>query len=225
MNAAVDEQLIEAKVAEIKESGNHGFSVFRTGDSQVDGALEGGHMALTTTAADRVVVYDTSTGEPREILVNMLAKTLKKKRAGQPAFSLTPTVEYRMGNKLCMLHPDHPDRELFVSLGVTKICGEGTTAPAGKLASDLDVRTHMEHRHKREWLTIQEHYAQVEKQDDRDRQDRLAEAMLKAVQSRSESLPPVDGTQIHSCAIGGCKRFFDSPQGLAMHRTKEHGGA
>ena len=219
MNAAIEEQLIEAKVAEVKSTGNHGFSVFKTGDSEVDGAVEGGRMGFTTNAADKVWVYSTENGEPREILVNMLAKTLKKKRFGKPAFSLTPTVEYRTGNKLCMLHPDHPDRELFVSLGVTKICGEGTTAPAGKLASDLDVRTHMEHRHRREWLTIQEHFAQVEKQDDRDRQDRLAEAMLAAVQSRSE--PAVD---IHACGIGGCKRFFDSSQGLAMHRTKEHGG-
>ena len=224
MNAAIEEQLIEAKVAEVKSTGNHGFSVFKTGDSEVDSSVEGGRMAFTTNAADKVWVYSTENGEPREILVNMLAKTLKKKRAGKAAFSLTPMVEYRRGNKLCMLHPDHPDRELFVSLGVTKICGEGTTAPAGKLASDLDVRTHMEHRHKREWLTIQEHFQQVEKQEDRDRQDRLAEAMLKAVESRSESLPFPDGTQIHSCAIGGCKRFFDSSQGLAMHRTKEHGG-
>ena len=33
-----------------------------------------------------------------------------------------------------------------------------------------------------------------------------------------------DVPPIHYCTIGGCKRFFDSAQGLNMHRSKEHKG-
>ena len=225
VSTAIEEQLIEAKIAEVKESGNHGFSVFRTGDSEVDGALEGGKMGLTTTAADKVIIYDTETNEPREILVNMLSKTLRKRRAGKPAFSLEPKGEYRRGTHLCYLHPEHPERELLRELGINKLCGEGTTQPAGNLASALDVRTHMEHRHKREWLTLQEHYESEEKKYDRERQDRLANAMLAAVQNRSESVPEdASAPVVHLCGVGGCQRFFDSEQGARMHRTKEHSG-
>ena len=51
-NPAIEEQLIEARVAEIKETGNHGFSVFTPGDSDLASAVEGGKMAFTTNAAD-----------------------------------------------------------------------------------------------------------------------------------------------------------------------------
>lgn len=88
MKKALEDQLIEAAVEEIKETRDTSlFRPFKSGDAEVDGSLA--ESKLVSTAEDRTIIYHIETGEPREILVNMLAKTLRKKLNGKPVFSMT----------------------------------------------------------------------------------------------------------------------------------------
>ena len=161
MNQAVREAVIDAKVAEIQErKGEPGFSIFLSGDQDIDGAMAE-PARMTSTADDRAIIYHTETGEPREVLVNMLSKTLRKKLTdGRPAFSIEPAKEYRLGEFMCLLHPGHPDREMWDEAGLA-----GVECMSAHLASAFHVRRHMENKHGDEAKVIAEHRTQVEKDE------------------------------------------------------------
>ena len=166
---AVEDQLIEAAVDSIKDRG--GFSVFNPGGEVAD-FLEGGKMAQMSTAEDKITIYDTSTGEPRNILVNMLAKTLKKRRGGKPAFSMKEEEApvYARGNIICYLSPNHPDRDYYRSLGINQECTtlmkDDTPVHADHLASEMDREIHMSHKHPRAWAIIQGAIAKAERDEE-----------------------------------------------------------
>jgi len=173
--AEVQQQVLEAQIAAAR--GARTLSAFRTGDSDVDGALEGGALGVMPGMADdRRVLFDTLTGEPREVPVQLMAKTLAKRRNGAPAFSISPSREYVRGTVMCLLHPDHPDRGELAAVGLgNAICGNGETAPAGQLASEFDLLTHMGSVHKKEWAAISEFRTRRREEEDRQlRRDEVA---------------------------------------------------
>ena len=172
----LSKQLLEAQVETLRSGG---FKSFKTGDSEIDAATEGG-MGIMSTNDDRKTIYDTATGEPRDIPLTMLAKTLAKKRDGRPAFSLAPVREFVRGNVMCYLHPDHPDYPELAKIGLGgKVCGGGETNPAAHLASEFDRDLHMQHRHSREWAVLKEHRARMEREEDR----RLRREEIEAMKS------------------------------------------
>ena len=183
---AVEDQLIEAAVDSIKDRGS--FSVFNPGGEVADW-LEGGKMAQTSTAGDKITIYDTSTGEPREILVNMLAKTLKKRRAGKPAFSMKQedVPVFVMGSIICYLSPNHPDRERYRELGIHQDCitlmKDDTPVHADHLASEMDREIHMAHKHPRAWKIITDALYREERDEDR----AIRRAEIKAMQDLAKS--------------------------------------
>lgn len=216
-NPAVHEALVQANVERIISSGDTGFKPFAPGDSEVaDLVSDGGRMAFSSTAKDRVIVYDTLTWEPREILVNMLAKTLKKQRNGKPAFVYVPPGEpvpgkYVTGQVKCWLHPEHERRGMFDAIGLQAI-----VCNSGKLASEYDATQHMQHRHRREYGVIRDHLDRIERDEER----AFQREMLRQISERpSEDLKV---SSVYRCDALTCTRFFDSAQGLALHRTKEH---
>lgn len=180
MNQAVQDALIEAQVEEIKARAHDpGFSVFLSGDPDVDNAMAV-PARFTSTAADRVVIYHVETGEPREILVNMLAKTLRKKGAdGKPAFSMSPGKEYKQGTFKCELHAEHP---LWRTLDRDEVGLAGIFCESGHLASAFHVRRHMEHKHGDEAKVLAEYRAQSEKAETTRLMQEQTAAMLRLLE-------------------------------------------
>lgn len=193
--------------------------------------LIGGKMKVThqhQAGTGKMLIYDSDTGEPREILQYMAAKTLMKQRNGKPAFTLTPTKVYRLGDVMCYLHPDHPDRGRLREMGLdaTKDCGYGgDRPPAAHLASEYDRDLHMEHRHGREWKVITSALEEQRRQEQVDMQREQIEAM-RSMAGAAMKGPATEATatvQAYYCQ--DCPRFFDTEQGLKVHEGRDHKGA
>ena len=192
MNQAVQDALIEAQVEEIKSRAHDpGVSVFLSGDPEIDNAMAV-PATFTTTAADRVVIYHTETGEPREILVNMLAKTLRKRTPdGKPAFSMSPGKAYKRGTFKCELHADHP---MWRTVDRDEVGLAGIYCESGHLASAFHVRRHMEHKHGDEAKVLAEYRAQSEKAETTRLMQEQTAAMLKLLERQIPApAPPVEG--------------------------------
>ena len=114
---------------------------------------DGAAAVLDSVSAGHVRVWNILTGEPSIVNRNMLEAQLKKTDAlGGWAFTTdfskvkgVPVV----GTLKCLLHAEHPDRAMHKALGF-RVC------PKSNLLTALDVRTHMQHRHRREWESLQE---------------------------------------------------------------------
>jgi len=217
MTNEIENQLIEAAVDRIKETKDTSmFKPFKSGDADVDSALA--EATLTSTAEDRAIIYHIPTGEPREILVNMLAKTLRKKLNGKPVFSMTPPpgVTPVVNSTLCWLHPDHPNRNFLNSIGLRdKVC------MSSHIASEYEAGQHMRHRHRREYQVIMESRAvQAEEENrifQRQQMELLQKLAAKAVGVDGGAVP-----EIFYCRVEGCTRFFDNAKALDVHSTRDH---
>ncbi len=188
-DSIIDSALLEVAVDEARANATKGGPVrIRTGDADIDAALEGGSMGMSVendgVPVGRVVIYSTDDFSPREIPTTMLAKTLKKKRNGKPAFSIRPLGEMQLGTIMCYLHPDHPQYPDLAAIGLAgRVCGMGETTPAAHLASQFDLQLHMEHRHTREWAVIKENRDRLEREEER----RLRREEIAAMQAMAAS--------------------------------------
>lgn len=222
-DSAVQDQLIEAQVAEIK-AGNADFGYFAPGDAGVAAAIVGGKMKITHEhkgqPLDTVTLYDQETGEPRPgVLVNMLSKVLRKRKEdGRPALGINPPagVSYVGGSTLCLFHPDHPNRAAYDRIGLA-----GKVCKSAHLASDFDARRHAENRHPHWYRIAKENEDRIAKEAEVERQNQLMGAMLRLAEGKAA---PVADTAIHWCKVDGCSRFFDSPHGLSIHEGRDHKG-
>jgi hypothetical protein len=140
-------------------------------------------VAMVTQAlqsAQYVYLWDTVTYERSICNRNMLRTNLRKRRK-DGSFVFTPTdpkILPSRGILKCRLHGEHPDREKYAALGFP-------TCPKGNLRSQLDVRRHMQHRHKTEWATIEQ-----DREDHERALDRQAQyGILKAVGGKLEETP------------------------------------
>lgn len=237
----VEEQIAQAMVDDLKDRAKaHGVKVFQDvaprsrdlGDQDLSGATVGG-FGVTATTDERCIIFNTLDGEPRVIPVIYLAKTLRKRRNGQPAFvaadpetglPMSPVPEYVPGTMKCFLHPDHPGRDELRAMGIGSdlVCGDNETKPAGGFKTAFDLRQHEEKRHPRSWAIRKDWQERQDKLDDRNEQRRLADAMLAAVGASGKRATTDGPRPIHFCEAEECERFFDSGQGLAIHMTKEH---
>ena len=187
VSAELEDQKIEAQIAEIRERRSSGFSTFITGDGEVDGALEGNRMGFTSTAVDRVTIYRTDNGEPCTILTNMYAKTIRKRHpqghplAGQKVFSDSPTVPYKMGIYPCFLNPNSSERDSADEAGLA-----GIVCTADKLASQYDADEHARHRHGREYRAWQEYRTRRDAEEDR----RLRREEIEAMKAMASANSP-----------------------------------
>lgn len=190
-----------------------------------------GKPMLVSSTDDRAIVYATDSGEPRLVPVNMLGKTLRKRRGGQKAFvaadpktgkPMEPVPEYRRGNLMCFLHPDHPERDRLEEMGIGRgiVCGDNETAPAGHIPTQFDLIQH-EKKHKRSY-EIRERFLQREREDEaRAEQRRYTEAILELARGKGGEAADAP---VYFCTKPGCRRFFDSDDGRKIHESKSHGG-
>ena len=144
-------------------------------------------------SAGWVTVWDKFTGEPSKVNRNMLAaQLLKVNDDGVRCFTtVKPAIEPWRGSTLCMLHPDSEDRSSYDRMGLP-VC------KSGNLASDFQMRLHMQHRHKNEWAQIQD--IEQQKVDEEERLVRQAlirantptEDLLVPVAAVNEAAPPIE---------------------------------
>ena len=144
-------------------------------------------------SAGWVTVWDKFTGEPSKVNRNMLAaQLLKVNDDGLRCFTtIKPAIEPWRGNTLCMLHPDSEDRSSYDRMGLP-VC------KSGNLASEFQMRLHMQHRHKNEWAQLQD----IEQQKVDEEERLVRQALIRAntptedlsipVAAVNEAAPPVE---------------------------------
>lgn len=203
------------------------------GDPDIGGSFFNGVREISNNK-QKVAIYDTETGEERLIPAMYLKATMKKKRTvtladgsakvidafvpqdpetGQP---YSPVPEYQVGNLKCFLHPQHPDREWLttIGLGMEIVCGDNQTRPAGSFRSTFQRDYHEKKKHPISWGIRETAITQQKEREAIDRQERQIEAMMAMAGGRR--------AEVHSCEVVGCPRFFDTEQGLAVHRGRDH---
>jgi len=171
---SIQEQLRDAEVAE--EPGNIKA-----------GSVVGNSNGMTMSASELqsagwVYVYDTFSGDRSIVNRNMLPQQLQKRREdGSYAFSTTkPEKQMVYGVIKCRLHKDDPDRELFDSWGLPYCTKANLTA-------SHDLRVHMEKLHRREWATIDGENKAKEKEEEKAKDNLLAEAIKELAASNRAS--------------------------------------
>lgn len=144
-------------------------------------------------SAGWVTVWDKFTGEPSKVNRNMLAaQLLKVNDEGVRCFTtVKPAIEPWRGSTLCMLHPDSEDRSAYDRMGLP-VC------KSGNLASEFQMRLHMQHRHKNEWAQIRD----IEQQKVDGEERLVRQALIRAntpdedlsvpVAAVNEAAPPVE---------------------------------
>lgn len=158
-----EEALIEAAIAAIQE--NPGSVPVETLRSLVD---ETGFSredmigkAFEVHPDDYIPVYSTFDGNASWIPTSMLKTVLRKKftrdhevppgLVGRLAFSLEQKVKPKVGTLKCMLHPEHPLREYYDSLGLqNRICMKAN------IPDEFNLRLHNMHRHENAWAIVTE---------------------------------------------------------------------
>ena len=226
------EQLLEARIRELEEASRDGF-VGTFNPSDVDGllaapgkitsVLSGEYGGGQDVPVGKTIVYSTIDGEPRPINTNMLAKTLAKKIPGtnKRAF-VHPDPEtgrlpqdiptYERGTVPCWFNPKS---ERFAELH--RIPGLTTFECASEhLASEFDAEQHVKNRHSRRYGMAVDFLERKEREDERAiRREEIA--AMRALAGGSRTAAP----DIYACDAAGCTRFFDSDQGLKIHKSKE----
>jgi hypothetical protein len=139
-----------------------------------DAAMPMAAVIQSIESAGYLYIWDTLTGERSITNRNMLPTQLQKRREdGSRVFSTQPVKsKVAPGKHRCRLHKDDPEWPLFEAMGF-RSCKKAT------LVSPMEVRNHMEHRHKTAWKTIESMRIDREKQEDRQLQRTLIEAVTK----------------------------------------------
>lgn len=230
-NSVIEDQLIEARVAEIREKRDHGFDVRAAlGDTEVEGVAALPPRLTSTEGGDRVTVLSKIDGEPRPIPSNMLAKSLKKRLPdGRRAFEFVDpesgvatgvVPQYKLGEVPCWFNPKSPRFEQLQGIpGIT-----GFTCASEHLASEFDAEMHAKNRHGRRYGVAQDYLARQARDEAMDLQRRQVEAMLKLAESRSGGESSAAPATIFYCEADGCPRFFDNANARNMHVSRDHKG-
>ena len=152
------------------------------------GKVLGSSGGLTMTASELqsagwVYVYNVRTGDRSMVNRNMLEQQLQKTfDDGTYAFSTKKPdgVIPRNGNLKCLLHADDPNRDEYDRMGLPR-CNKAN------LVAQHDLKMHMEKRHRREWASIDGQIQEEERLRDRERDDRLADALRLLVENNTPS--------------------------------------
>jgi hypothetical protein len=167
--AWIEEQALGAKAA--PEPGSVAGTVFHhaTEDMPATVGITG------VESAGYVWVYDRVTGEPDRVNSNMVKAVLRTGRV----VTIDPGFRPAQGKLKCPLHPNHPQAEANAEMGFG-------TCPKANLRTGLDVRTHMQSKHKRELAAIEDKKAE----DDRERERRMQEAIIAQSMALTQQAAP-----------------------------------
>ncbi len=158
-----NQKLIEEMMRDAEKADEPG--TFRPGRviNQGDDDLSSPMVAMKLKSAGHTPIYDTHTGDRSITNNNMLLAQLKKTRPdGSNVFAtVKPKVLPHRGTLECMLHKNNVNRDHYNFLGLPE-------CPKSNLTNPLQVKRHMQKRHKVEWQTLEEERIAREKQEDRD---------------------------------------------------------
>lgn len=130
------------------------------------------------------VVYSTESGEPIRVKRHRLMAVLQKRLSdGSKAFTADPAnvPEYKLGVTKCFLARGSEERPVVDSLNIAP----GYYCIAEHLANEMAAEVHAEKRHPTRWRMYQRHLGEVERQDDRDRQDAQIAAIMKLAEGNA----------------------------------------
>jgi len=212
----VQEQIQEALVdlaAEEAQGEGGGLKVLKDVTSELEGMVPKGEGQMNLiSSAGTLDVWNRHSGRHSHILTDQLRFQLRKRfprnhpMAGQRVYSLKP-VDVAVAPKLkCWLHPDHPKREWLNKIGLV-----GKTCLAASIPTEYAIRVHMRRRHPTAYDLILDEERKEEKRKDNELRQKELEALQKIAGPKRET---------YECPH--CDRFFDTPQGLKLHITKEH---
>ena len=121
-------------------------------------------------------------GLPSQCLPSILPMKLAEKKAdGSPVWSLQdPGVRPESGHIQCLLHPDHPNREIYRAMGLG-------TCKKENIKNEYECELHMQTKHKREAAVIKSYEEKEEKRKAMELQTRIAEAMAGKVNEPEEA--------------------------------------
>jgi len=138
------------------------------------------------TSAGYVSVWDTRTREYAPVLYYMLPAVLRRKREDGSYIWTTndPKVPPVRGSLKCMLHPDSPERSIYDSMGL-RVC------PKSNLTNTYEVTQHMQKKHRKEWLAIEDVRIRRERQEDRELQRFLMQQASTNMNKGEQETKPI----------------------------------
>lgn len=185
----VDQAIAESLLEDLqKRAAEQGYRSLLNGD-EVAKHTAGG-VGFRSDSDHESIIYSTDSGEPRIIPTVYLAKTLQKRRAGKKAFvagdpetgqPIGEVPEYKLGNYMCFLHPDHPDRAELEEMGIGPdvICGDYETAPAAHIRDEFNLRLHEEKKHPMSFAIRAQAIARQEREREREAQQAQTAAIME----------------------------------------------
>lgn len=161
--------------------------------------LDGGEFAADAGitfagSAEYVVIYDVNTGETSRTRAETVVSRLMPDKSGKIRFTETPknkAWKYRYDpitdmpvlikpGRMCLLHPDHPNREWYDEIGLAdRYCDPENGRHCTNLPNEFEVRQHMAFKHRQEWAVIQGAEADRKDREARDREAKLYEAIAR----------------------------------------------
>ena len=181
-----------------------------------DATLPAPMVAQKVTSAGHVYVYDTRTKQKAPVLYYMLHQILRTRRKdGSVRWTvIDPGEEPTRGQYQCLLHKSDPSRKGYDDLGFP-VC------PRDHLANRYEVRRHMQLKHRAEWAAIEEDRKDRERQEDREMQQKMMEAMAGKAQTPVESqVEPEVQTPKFIC--DSCGQVCKSAFGLRSHNRQHN---
>jgi hypothetical protein len=172
-----------------------------------------------------VEVWDNRTGVKSLQPWWLLWQTMRKKRSdGSLIFTRTdPKIAPQYGADLkCPLHPESPEYSNWISMGF-KTCNEGFGNPKQHIPHAEARNRHVEHSHKRLWAAQKEERETRIRDEDRQLQRDMLEAMTGVV-TRSVAVPPVEEAEKpYSAICDQCdKELRGRTQGIANNGLRLH---
>jgi hypothetical protein len=170
------------------------------------------------------VLWDSQTGEMSFVNLNMVRQVLRLTREdGSYVYtSQRPDITPERGTLLCLLCPDHPEREARMAMGFKT----NETCRKTNIRTETDVEYHMRARHKRAWNMLERVQARVKEDEDRRFQRLMLERLTTAAAPVSSAGAAVQ-TVSETCADCG-EEITAKPKGMHFarlnHRKRQHGG-
>lgn len=164
-NAAIIEHMLrqQAMAQPAPEPGTFTGVLHKGGDgAEVPSPL----VASSNSSRGYLWVFDTATGLPSRININMLPAQLKKRHEdGSLAFSTVkpPGVTPFTGTVTCLLHESRPERAAYKAMGLP-------ACPKANMPSEYEAELHVRSKHKRAWAVIEKGRQDKRRDEDRDLQ-------------------------------------------------------
>ena len=162
-----------------------------------------------------VTVYSTENGEPIAVPAYMIGAVMEKTLADGRAMFVADkkdAPEYKIGDIVCFLHVDAPERLIIEEIGLGAVKCRKHTLP-----SDYAATIHGEHRHKKEWAAYQKFLKDQKEEKQEKRQDEQLQATLSIARGDAAVATPLSECGVEGCNYTGTKRQLTGHK-MGAHR-------